>query len=165
MSANDVDVTGRTGWAEARGDDDPATPGIEEGMEAVICVVVNRAEFAAIFYTVHHAHHLLYGDGTLAGACLRPWQFSCWNTNKANHDYRERILALTPETDRHFALALGIAARADARALDDVTKGATHYHTRAAPSPDIEWPPLWAVGKTSTYATPKHLFYNLGMSG
>jgi hypothetical protein len=162
MSERDADVTARTGWAEARGDDDLSTPEVEEGMEAVICVAVNRAALAALWVWRHGFPHPLYGDGTLASACEWPWQFSCWNPNDVN---REKLLAVTAEADHHFALALGIAQRAVDGTLLDVTHRATHYHAIKAPPTAKVWPPEWTHGKPETYRTPKHVFYDLGMSG
>jgi N-acetylmuramoyl-L-alanine amidase len=160
--ARDVDVTARTAWAEARGDDDPATPDIGEGMEAVTCVVVNRAALAALWVWRHEYPHPLYADGTLAGACQQAWQFSCWNPNDPN---RPKLLAVTAEVDHHFALALAIAERAVDGTLVDVTHRATHYHTIRPPDLSKPWPPEWTHGRAETYRTPRHVFYDLGMSG
>lgn len=76
-------------------------------------------------------------------------QFSCWLTADPNRAKLERV----DETDRLFRICLRIARRALAGSIDDPTKGATHYHTRAVA-------PAWARGREPSAEIGSHLFYN-----
>jgi len=79
----------------------------------------------------------------------RHWRFSCWNENDPN---REKILAV--ETGQKvFDSCVRIARRAVSGCLEDVTKGATHYHTKAVM-------PVWSRGRPVSAELGRHLFYN-----
>jgi hypothetical protein len=159
------EIIARTAWAEARGDDDLATPQ-REGMEAVCSVLGNRARLGAAHVAQFGRPHPLYGDGTPAGAALVPFQFSCWK----GWDRREPLPSLPPErlSDQAYQAAVGIAAKACAGELPDTVNGATHYCTIARPD-DLDarkpWPPSWTAGRPIVARTPQHLFYNLGPVG
>ncbi len=131
---SDIDTLARTLYGEARGE-----PYL--GKVAVANVVYNRASIG-----LRHPH---FGEGTIASACLAPWQFSCWNSNDPN---REVILAVT-DVDPIYADCLDIAATACAGQLDDVTDGATYYFAKGSPEP------AWAVDKSPCAKVGKHLFY------
>ena len=77
------------------------------------------------------------------------WQFSCWNENDPN---REKILAITPG-HQVFDTCVRIARRAVSGCLQDVTNGATHYHTSAVMPP-------WSRGRPVCAEIGRHLFYN-----
>ena len=77
------------------------------------------------------------------------WRFSCWNPDDPNRTKIEQ----TDEKDREFASCLRIARRAVAGALDDPTRGATHYHAGSATPP-------WAAGRTPSAVIGRHRFYN-----
>lgn len=77
------------------------------------------------------------------------WSFSCWNENDPN---RKKILAVKPG-QRVFDTCVRIARRAVSGCLEDVTKGATHYHTRTVMPP-------WSSGKPVCAEVGSHQFYN-----
>jgi len=131
-----VDVLARTLWGEARGEG-PA------GMEAVACVILNRAAIA-------QAKCGYWWGNDIITVCQKPYQFSCWNRSDAN--YRQ-LLDVT-DADIYFATALRIARRAVAGTLPDSTGGATHYHA-------VGFLPEWAKGQTPTVTINHHIFYKL----
>ncbi len=134
-----VDVLARTIWGEARGE------GLR-GMEAVACVVMNRVRHAQNRRAIGARHW--WGDD-VASVCRKPFQFSCWNTNDPN---REKLLSVSAD-DALFAICQRAARRAVAGVLDDVTRGATHYHAKGVF-------PLWARGRAPSTDIGNHLFYN-----
>ena len=81
--------------------------------------------------------------------CLKPWQFSCWNENDPN---RETIMSVQPG-QRVFDTCVRIAKRAVSGCLEDITKGATHYHTTSVT-------PVWSRGRGVCAEIGRHLFYN-----
>jgi len=125
-----IDVLARTIYGEARGES-------VRGMEAVAAVVMNRV-----------ARRGWWGR-TVETVCLKPWQFSCWNAADPN---RRRVLEVT-DADPVFRTCLRIARRAVAGAVDDPTRGATHYHA-------VGVLPEWAKGRQPCARIGDHLFYN-----
>lgn len=131
------EVAARTIWGEARGEP-------EAGRLAVAHVIWNRARIASARKAAGKRHPL-FGDGTLEGVCLQPWQFSCWNANDPN---RAKMEALTREQ-----LAPFVAVVRRARVEPDPTKGSTHYHTAAVAPP-------WSKGLTPAVVIGAHRFFN-----
>ena len=131
----DIDVLARTLYGEARGE-------TVRGKEAVACVIVNRAKRAK------DRGGYWWGSG-IEGVCLKPWQFSCWNENDPN---REKIQAVEAG-HKVFDTCVRIARRAVTGCLDDITVGATHYHTAAVNPP-------WSRGRPACAEVGRHLFYN-----
>lgn len=125
-----VDTLARTLWAEARGEG-------ERGMQAVACVVLNRARQGG------------WWGRDVVTVCRKPYQFSCWNENTSS---RAALLRVTV-ADPSFAQALGIARTAVAGGLPDFTSGATHYHADYVD-------PAWARGRKPCFRFGRHLFYN-----
>jgi spore germination cell wall hydrolase CwlJ-like protein len=99
-----IDVLARTIWGEARGEP-------SGGMEAVACVILNRAR------------HPRWWGGSIVEVCLKPWQFSCWNAGDPN---RPKLLSVTG-ADPAFTAALAIADRAVRGELPDCTNNADSY--------------------------------------
>ena len=66
-----VSLLALTLWGEARGE--PVL-----GKRAVAWVVRNRMSIAEAWLERKGRQHPLFGDGTVAGVVLRPYQFSCW---------------------------------------------------------------------------------------
>ncbi|OJW21155.1 MAG: hydrolase [Planctomycetales bacterium 71-10] len=127
------DVLARTLYGEARGEG-------RRGMEAVACVVLNRAKQPA------------WWGKDIASVCLKPWQFSCWNQNDPN---RPKLLTVD-ETDQSFRLALLIARQAVAGKLADITDGADHYYDYRIKKPK------WAEGREKAALIGHHAFYKIG---
>jgi spore germination cell wall hydrolase CwlJ-like protein len=135
LRRREVEVLARTLYGEARGE-------TVRGIEAVACVIVNRANRAKV------RGHYWWGD-SIEEVCTKAWQFSCWNENDPN---RAKILAVAPG-HRVFDACVRIARRAASGCLVDVTKGATHYHTKTVT-------PLWSRGRGVCAEIGQHLFYN-----
>ncbi len=129
--ALEVDTLARTIWGEARGEG-------SAGMQAVANVVLNRVAKAG-----------WWGDCIIA-VCQKPYQFSCWNRDDPNYVRLQRI----ESDDLHFATALRIARRAVYGVLDDITKGADHYHASGIY-------PLWTRGERPVSVIGNHIFYKL----
>jgi N-acetylmuramoyl-L-alanine amidase len=148
--SNDLDTLARTLYGEARGE-------TIEGKVAVANVILNRTRIAARLKKERGAHNFshLFGNGTVAGACQRKWQFSCWNDNDPN---RDKILNVKA-TDVHFAECIVVAKAAIAGCLVDNTKGSTHYHVSS-----MGFPPSWRAKGEDDHEPAviigKHSFYN-----
>ena len=123
-------VLAATLWGEARGEED-------QGMDAVACVVMNRARRPR------------WWGRTVLECATHPWQFSCWLKQDPN---RAKMLALT-ETDPAYAQALAIADLAIKGALVDITHGADSYYAVTTPEPN------WAKGLTPVATIGHHAFY------
>ncbi len=132
----EIDVLARTIWGEARGEG-------SAGMQAVACVVLNRA-------AVSRQKRKYWWGNNIVQICQKPFQFSCWNKNDPNF---ERVIS-ADRTDRIFVLALEIAALALDGRIHDFTGGATHYHTKRIL-------PYWARGKKPSAAIGNHIFYRI----
>jgi len=128
----DVDVLARTLWGEARGEG-------RAGMEAVACVILNRADKRQKRW-----------PNQVAEVCQQRLQFSCWNPNDPNLARLRRVEASDPT----FKIALEVAGIAVAGNLPDPTGGANHYHT-AAVQPD------WSKGKQPVATIGHHKFFKL----
>ncbi|WP_341703854.1 cell wall hydrolase [Ferrovibrio sp.] len=125
-----LDVLARTLWGEARGEG-------AAGMQAVACVILNRAARPG------------WWGRSVAEICLKPWQFSCWLPDDPN---RAKLEAVTGD-DPAFAEARRIAGAALGGTLADYSFGATHYHT-------VSTAPGWARGRTPCAVIGRHAFYN-----
>ena len=131
-----ADVLARTLWGEARGEG-------SDGMHAIANVILNRVAIA-------EEHGGFWWGNNIIQVCQKPYQFSCWNRSDPNF----RKLQSVDARDLYFATARRIAARALAGLLEDITNGATHYHSR-----DVQ--PYWAKGKAPCARINKHIFYSL----
>lgn len=131
MTYEDLDVFARTIYGEARGER-------HAGRASVAHVVVNRVKLQG-----------WYGR-TLAGVCLKPRQFSCWNGGDSNR----RAVEAAHLEDTVFLECVGVAARVLAGAERDPTSGATHYHVRGIM-------PAWARDRQPCAAIGNHIFYRI----
>jgi len=77
------------------------------------------------------------------------WYFSCWNENDQN---LKKITAVQAG-HRVFDTCVRIARRAISGCLEDLTSGATHYHT-------LNLNPPWSRGRPACAEIGRHLFYN-----
>lgn len=132
----EADVLARTLYGEARGEG-------TIGMQAVASVVLNRVAEAEKRGTYWWGNNVIQ-------VCQKPYQFSCWNRSDPNF----RKLQAVDEKDLYFATALRIARRALTGKVDDLTKGATHYHA-------VSITPYWARGQKPTTTIGNHVFYRL----
>lgn len=130
-STDDWQTLAKTLWGEARGE-------MLQGLVAVAWVVVNRLR-AATWY-----------GSSITACCLKPYQFSCWNTNDPNRQYLD---GLAPN-DLDYRRCLGAAALVLSGDIPDPTNGATSYHV-ASMNPK----PEWAGAMVPTIQIGSHLFY------
>lgn len=137
FSAHDCDIAGRTAWGEARNQG-------WIGQIAVLWTVRNRAELI-----LNGLKRRQFGDGTIAGACLVPLQYTCWNDSDPNLPL---LRAVSLQKDAAFRQCYAAAAAVLIGSADDPTSGATHYHTK-------EISPSWAAGRTPVAEIGKHIFY------
>nr|CAH0108845.1 unnamed protein product [Daphnia galeata] len=126
----DYQILHKTIFAEARGES-------ELGQRAVAWVIKNRAD----------QNRDYWGGDTIAGVCLQPGQFECWNP------------------DRSYLIDVGIDSEPDAfSGIDawlpevylspDPTGGADFYN-----NPDIEGYPPWTENVNRVIKIDNHQFY------
>ncbi|MBY3328787.1 CHAP domain-containing protein [Rhizobium laguerreae] len=131
----DVLILARTLYGEARGE-------TAAGREAVADVVMNRV-----------AAHTWFGS-SVAGVCLKSWQFSCWNANDPNRKIIERMSEA--QADETFLDCLRVARGAITGAIKGNSKGANHYHADS-----MKRFPSWAKRSAETTRVGHHIFYKL----
>lgn len=127
MTDDQTDYMARTLYGEARGEG-------ARGMQAVANVIMNRVKAGG-----------WYG-ASIKDVVLKPYQFSCWNSNDPN---RNIILNATPA---QLAQARNIAERVISGELPDITGGAVNYHAKSVS-------PYWAASMTKTATIGNHIFY------
>ena len=134
---SDILIMAATIFGEARGE-------VYSGKVAVAWVIRNRA-----------ANPSWWGN-SIASVCLKPYQFSCWNSNDPNSDkVKEFAYAkdLSDFLDKPIYQECLLAALMVLRGKHpDDTMGSTHYHTHSI-SPD------WSKGKVGV-RIGNHKFYN-----
>jgi len=130
ITASDIDILARTVWGEARGEQ-------FLGQRCIANVVINRWQADEGQFRK---------DDTIATACLRYAQFSCWTATDPNFEEMQTI--------GFGARSFRIAMRAALEALDepDPTEGAKHYHT-AGVSPE------WSKRREPVIVIGNHYFF------
>ena len=131
---NDLSVIAMTIWGEARGEG-------TEGMQAVACVIQNRAHIGGWF------------GRTPREVCLKPFQFSCWNREDPN---RQKLLSVTL-ADPQYQIAYGLANSVLIGTLSDITKNADSYEVRGTHA-------FWARNLKPVASIGKHDFYDTRVS-
>lgn len=129
----DLDISARTAYGEARGDLD--------SIIGVVWVIRNRAE------------HPTWWGKTPAEVARKPAQFSCWNLNDPNRLVLQKALQGGPLFDYAWA----ITSLVFLNAIPDPTGGATNYHVAA-----MKNPPAWAAKLVPTVRLGAHQFYKVG---
>lgn len=137
----DLDIACRTVWGEARGD-------VWLSKLGVAYVLVNRANIAKAYRDRTGKDHALFGDGTLAGAALVPFQFSVWL--KADPNFKRLARASQQPGWEECVDAVMTAVSGRQR---DPTGSATHYTAKNSR-------PAWARGQPSV-VLGQHRFYRL----
>lgn len=130
------DLLARILWGEARGEG-------ELGMQAVACVVMNRAR------------NPRWWGRDVATVCLAPQQFSCASATDPN---LSKLLAVTA-ADPAFRDDLAIADEALAGALRDITNRADHYLVSS-----IQDRTAWAKGRRPVAVIGRHSFFRLELA-
>ena len=117
-------------FAEARGEP-------ESGQKAVAWVIKNRVKLNRSYW----------GGNTIAGVCLQPGQFECWNADKR------------PEIEEGKRLEPDVLRRIDSWLPSvfcgsDPSNGSDQYN-----NPDIEGYPSWTNNCDCTVKIGNHQFY------
>lgn len=129
-SSRDYQVLLDTIFAEARGES-------EQGQKAVAWVIKNRADLNRSYW----------GGNTIAGVCLHPGQFECWNGDGA-----QRIAeAKRREPGAVAAIESWLPNVFLGR---DPSNGSDHYN-----NPDKEGYPSWTNNCRRTVKIGHHQFY------
>jgi N-acetylmuramoyl-L-alanine amidase len=137
MTEHEIDILARTLYGEARGD----YPKV--GVAAFIAVanvIMNRFKGKG-----------RYGH-TLLDVCLKPRQFSCWNSTDPN---RQLIQGEDIEKETLFQIAKKTAMKVALGIWPDLTLGSDHYHA-------IYCKPAWAKHEKLKMILGRHIFYKLG---
>ena len=150
FSLNDLVTMAKTLYGEARGTSN-------EDRQACALVMLNRAKFAAKHRErTGKLRHSLFGDGSVASACLAKMQFSCWNNDDPNRPLLDALVVPTHlATDAPFLRCFTVAGQVLLGDVPDFTKGSLHYHTKR-----MNNYPVWSVGKTPVFSSSHHHFYN-----
>ena len=125
----------RTIFGEARGESD-------QGKIGVAYTVVNRVSIA-------QARGGYWWGNTIREVCLKPSQYSCWNTSDPN---RATILAVRPG-NRIFDRCLVIARQVIDQAIANPVDRSTHYYATYIAAPN------WVRGATFVVQLGVHKFY------
>lgn len=129
-----------TVWAEARGQ-----PWL--GILAVAYVIRNRAE-----------RPRWWGKG-VSGVCLKPFQFSCWNSEKRHGSQLDRLLDIKTLSHAAMPECMRAVDVAMAGTEPDPTNGSTYYCTKGVVDKTD-----WAVGKTPSAIIGDHVFFTTSIA-
>lgn len=113
-----------------------------EAKRAVASTIINRVSQAGV-----HPH---FGDGTIRGACLAHYQFSCWLPGPD----LDRIMNL--DLDHPYPVlvdCMNVANQAMQGTLVDPTSGATYYYDESIEAP------TWTQGATYCEQIGRLKFY------
>lgn len=95
----------------------------------------------AVGATLFNRHKLnnpkRYGS-SIAGICVKRYQFSEWNDDVADNANLERVTAMNAD---HPAIVSAIVAYKRAETGEDPTNGATHFYADGIPKPSWAMPP------------------------
>jgi N-acetylmuramoyl-L-alanine amidase len=137
---NDTEIFARTLFGEARGEVENPFCG-EDGLVAVANVIMNRCKQQTWF------------GKTPRQICLKPYQFSCWNQNDVNF----RIITKNNINHEVYKKCLKTAESSMDGTLNDITKGADHYHSVL-----MRHRPRWTEGHLPVCQIGNHVFYKIG---
>lgn len=146
-SGADIFEAAKTLWGEARGD-------TYEGKVAVACVMLERQAVAKAYKLRTSKNHPLYGDGTLSGVCLAPYQFSCRNPADPNAAKIARLKLPDCLGDQSFLDCLAAIRTALREPARPVPAGTLHYFVANMPNP-----PKWAAGLSPVAQIGAHVFF------
>ena len=136
----EIDTLARTIYGEARGEYTRRDGGLS-ALIAVANVVMNRVQ-----------RNTWYGK-TIQDVCLKPYQFSCWNTNDPN---RIVIQMADVNKDKVFQTCVDVATKVAGGEWPDLTMASDHYYAVWMPVA-----PSWALNQRPTVKIGCHVFFNL----
>ena len=141
IGKSEIDVLARTIYGEARGEYHSPEGGLS-ALIAVGNVIINRVKTQSG-----------YGK-SIQEVCLKPRQFSCWNTGDPNR----ALLMGEAISDPVFVLCSRVATKVASEVWPDLTKGSDHYHAFSILPP-------WARGQKPRIRLANHVFYQLAKGG
>lgn len=129
-------------YGEARGEG-------SQGMQAVLHTIMNRAQYKT------YQDSALSSAGKIHAVILKPLQFSAFNANDPNSvilgNIAESFLT-NVNKNKDLKTAYDLALKVKNSQMEDITNGATHYHTTAVN-------PSWKSSLTFLGQIGNHLFY------
>jgi N-acetylmuramoyl-L-alanine amidase len=138
ITLDDVMIASRTLWGEGRGEH-------MEGKMAIAHVLMNRWRSTTGQWAK---------DDTLAKTCLRPWQFSAWNSDDPNLPKMQKV----DVNDKLFRECMIAVLTACNNPQDDPTSGSRHYITTALLSKGF--PKRWGTPRKPVTVIGSHAFFN-----
>lgn len=133
---DDLSILARTLYGEAEAND-------RDDAEAIACVIMNRVK-------------MKNWPNTVAGVCLQPWQFSCWNPGDKGRGRMEKASGPWWRTCQQIA-EKAIAGELSEHPCAFGNLRATHYYA------EYIKPPKWAKGRKPVYENGgriRHFFFN-----
>lgn len=137
FSERSIEIVAKTIYGEARGEYYSQNGGLSS-LIAVANVIYNRFNQS--------------GEKCVENVCVKPKQFSCWNSNDPNLAVIENVTEIDPV----YRICQQTAVNVLSENWPDITKGATHYY-----SDSLKNSPYWAVGVDPTVKIGKHIFLKL----
>ena len=138
LTIEDVIIAAKTVWGEARGE-------TQKGKLAVAHVLMNRWK---------NQRGQWVKDDTLAKTCLRPWQFSCWNSNDPNLPKMQQV----DLDDKLFRECMIAVLEAYNEPTKDPTWNSHHYITTHLLGKGF--PKSWGAKKEPVVTIGVHAFFN-----
>jgi spore germination cell wall hydrolase CwlJ-like protein len=136
---SEIQILARTVFGEARGEYQKVSGGIS-ALIAIANVVINRVN-----------KKTWYGQ-TVSEVCLKPSQFSCWNTNDPNFP----VINKDTIEDPIFNICLTVADKVIKGEWPDLLNGCDSYYAAS-----MKDPPYWAQGKKPKRQIGQHLFFDI----
>ncbi len=136
-SKRSIEVVAKTIYGEARGEYYLENGGLSSFI-AIANVIYNRFNQS--------------GEKLIENVCVKPKQFSCWNSNDLNLKVIQNVNILDPL----YKICQKTAVNVLSEQWPDITKGATHYYSLS-----LKNQPYWAIGQYPTFKIGKHIFFKL----
>ena len=138
LTIEDLIIASKTVYGESRGE-------TQQGKFAVAHVLMNRWK---------NQRGQWVKDDTLAKTCLRPWQFSCWNSNDPNLPKLQEV----DLNDKLFRECMIAVLKAYNEPDKDPTWGSHHYITTRLLNKGF--PKSWGARKEPVVRIGVHSFFN-----
>lgn len=136
-SERSIEIVAKTIYGEARGEYYSENGGLPS-LIAIANVIYNRFNQS--------------GEKLIENVCVKPKQFSCWNSNDPNL----KIIQDVNISDQLYKICQETAVNVLSERWPDITKGATHYYSSL-----LKNPPYWAIGQAPTVKIGRHIFFKL----
>ncbi len=136
MTDHDLNIFARTLYGEARGEYALSGPA---SLIAVANVILNRLKRGG-----------KYGK-TFIEVCLKPRQFSCWNTSDPNRSLLQQEDLIK---DPLFKFCQQVVHKVNQGIWPDLTRNSDHYHATSCK-------PYWSKSGKIKLRLGNHIFYKL----